>query len=182
MLRSGNIKNTFKKNLFKSLPPLKPRIYRILQESIFPGKSDFINFLNEKNYEKTVDYAKKILLRLDYELSFSTPTRLIFNIIDVETKQVAYDSKNGFISRDHFVHLIHLYLLGIYIFFYHKGIHCRIYEKYVGMKRKWCKENFLDISDNLLSEKEIIDDFVFTWKLFILNHDVGYPFEILTQV
>jgi hypothetical protein len=172
-MKLPNIKNTLKNKLFDSPKPIDRSIYNQIFDAIFPGKKDFIKFLEEKNYEKCIDYAKKIILRICFESQILPPTRLFSNLLDLE-KHLSTKKTTNFIGRDHFVHMVHLYLLGVYIYFHHKKINSHISDYFMRIKRNISLEDSF-FSSGIFSTPA--EDFIEAWKIFVLYHDVGYPWE-----
>jgi hypothetical protein len=169
----ANIKLTILSKLFlKPNPTCNKREFNQLLDFIFPIKQDFINFLKEKNYELVEQYAQKILLALSYNTFAAPPSRLLINIHNMEagTPNENYDD---FISRDHFVHLVHLYLFGIYIYFYHTTLNSSINYHYKYIRHR----NYISHDITLLT----VRDFIISWRYFVLYHDIGYPIEKFTS-
>jgi len=172
MRTNNNIIKTLRRSLFDAPnPPRFKSEYLELMDFIFPGKEMFIAFLEEENFEQQTFLAEKILLRLSYDSFFAPPTKLIFNVLKIETS-IASDKKDGYIGRDHFVHVVHLYLLGIYMFFYHHILSENIL---VYFKNKRSKSNVK--SNHLILST--IKDFVVSLRYFALFHDISYPIELL---
>jgi hypothetical protein len=166
----NNITRTLKKALFEAPnPPRYNKEYHDLMDFIFPGKELFVAFLDEENFEQQTNLAEKILLRLSYDSFFAPPTRLLFNVLIMET-QIAGEKKEGYIGRDHFVHLVHLYLLGIYLFLYHHIFNENILVLFKNKRSK------INIPSQHLS-RSILKDSVVAWRYFVLFHDISYPIE-----
>ncbi len=165
-----NIRETLKLALFISPnPPKCKKDYLYLTDFIFPNKELFISFLEEENTDRQISLAKDILLCITYDSHFAPPTRLLFNILDMDSGDL--DEKlDAYIKRDHFVHLVHSYLLGIYVYFYHTPINEKI-TKIFQLKRS--RKKILDPSLNLSAKK----DAIIAWRYFVLYHDLAYPFE-----
>jgi hypothetical protein len=165
-----NITATLRKNLFDSPNPTKHgKEFRDLHSFIFPNKELFISFLEEENFEQQTYYAENILLRLSYDSLFPPPTRLLFNTLSMES-EVFGEKKTGYIGRDHFVHLIHLYLLGVYSLFYHQILNENIFVYFRNNR------NTSNILSNHLSQS-VIKDIIVAWRYFVLYHDISYPIE-----
>lgn len=165
-----NITKTLCKSLFVSPSMVRfNKEYNSLLNFIFPSKELFILFLEEENFEQQTYLAEKIILRLSYESIFPPPTRLLFNTLLMES-EIFGEKKSGHIGRDHFVHLVHLYLLGIYSFFYHQVLSENIFIYFRNIRSA---TNFY--SKNL--SKSIVKDFIVGWKYFVLCHDIAYPIE-----
>lgn len=169
MTSRRNIKRTLKQKLFLSPSPMKKAQYLALKKQLFPSEKDFIAFLDETSDQETVVIARRIVARLAYEMTAFMPPSLAENVLDMETRTGAQTDK-GHAARDHFVHLVHLYLLGIYLFFYFPSIHVKLLGYFDNVKRKARRDGEAGTSTT-------IEDFVSTWKLFVLSHDLAYPFE-----
>ena len=167
---NNNINKNLKKSLFESPNPLRhKKEYNELKDFIFPGKEIFIAFLAEENFEQQTFLAEKILLRLSYDSFFSPPTRLLFNVLAMESL-ISGEKKHGFIGRDHFVHMVHLYLLGVYMFFYHQ-----IFNENMMVLFKKRRSRTKLKSNHLL--RSTIKDFIVSLRYFVLFHDISYPIE-----
>ena len=166
----NNITKTLRKSLFDTPNPINyNKEFKELSNFIFPDKEVFISFLEEENFEQQTFYAEKILLRLCYDSFFAPPSKLLFNTLSMES-DIFGEKKRGHIGRDHFVHLVHLYLLGTYSFFYQNILN----------------ENIVVFFRNLRSASEIrsshlshsvVKDFIVAWRYFVLFHDISYSIE-----
>ncbi len=173
-MKTLNIKETLRKKLFEIPKPINEirHHFHVLNDMIFPGKMEMLAFLNETNYQKSEDIAKRILLRLCYESSFPPPTKLLFNLLEFESN-IGHNKKSDFVAKDHFVHLVNLYLLGVYVFFYHESLSKAILDY---LKKEL--RNDANISKENLA-KDSVFNFIKIWQYFVLNHDLGYPLEFL---
>ena len=172
MKLKNNILATLRKKLFDSPNPITHKNeYLNLIDEIFPDKEMFIAFLNESNFEKQISLANNILLRLCYESSFAPPTRLLFNLLNMQTNDTG-DPDSNYIARDHIAHLVHLYIFGIYVFLYHHVFNENILSLF---------KNKRNIGDYKIKSKtlssDIFRDFIISWRAFVLYHDLGYPLE-----
>lgn len=166
----NNITVTLKKNLFDFPRPTRfGKEFRDLYSFIFPNKEIFISFLEEENFEQQTFFAEKILLRLSYDSFFPPPTKLLFNTLSMESSLFG-DKKQGYIGRDHFVHLVHLYILGIYSFFNYHIINENIFSYFRNIRGS------ADIKSSHVSHS-VIKDVIVSWRYFILFHDISYPIE-----
>lgn len=171
-----NISTTLKNSLFISPNPSRYKNeYLAMMDEIFPNKEEFILFLDSENYEKQLLHANNILLRLNYEAFFAPPTRMLFNLLNMETKDMG-EKNSTYFGRDHVVHQVHLYIFGIYVFLYHDVFSENIL---VLFKNKRNSQDF-EIETNNLSYASI-KDFIVSWKTFTLFHDVGYPIELFAK-
>lgn len=166
----SNIIVTLKKNLFDFPHPNRfGKEFRDLYSFIFPNKDIFISFLEEENFEQQTYYAEKILLRLSYDSFFPPPTKLLFNILSMESS-ISGEKKQGYIGRDHFVHVVHLYLIGIYSFFYDQILNENIFTYFRNIRGS------AEVKSNHISHS-LIKDIIVSWRYFILFHDLAYPIE-----
>ena len=85
-------------------------------------------------------------------------------------------SDDTYIPQDHFVHQVNLYLLGIYIFSYHKNLHHRAVDEISVVKRSLWKTAKNDNLEKAIEFNEYIE-FANLWAHFVLYHDLGYPLE-----
>jgi hypothetical protein len=136
---------------------------KLIYDRAFPRRDLWIQFLRCNNYDEKIGFAMSIISRLSFHCSASPPQELIDNILDSETYNTG-NYKGGFIAKDHYIHLIYLYLLGIYIYLKHNGLNKQI-NLYMNKTKK-----ITDIQDGC-------SEFINCWKLFVLYHDIGYPFE-----
>lgn len=167
-----NIKNTFKKRLFLNPSPIRKAQYTKHLETIFPGSQMFIQFLEESNHQESIRLAKKILLRLIFESKCAPPTKLLFNLLDYENKKM--DSNDAHQTREHFIHLVNLYMLGVYFFLYNPILfenNSRLFRQFRFRESRSDRKSSAN-----LTEKSMLD-FAEAFKLFILYHDVNYPIE-----
>ena len=139
-------------------------------DTIFPSPQLFISFLSAYSREEQTFYAKKIMQRMFFCKYNSSLFTLYKNLIDLEESNLA-ETKDTFFMRDHSIHSINTYLLGLYLYFSFSLFNKQI-NSYFSSK------SFHDIysKDN---ETNAFLSFLNCWTLFSLNHDIGYPFEIL---
>lgn len=166
---NSGINNTLKEKLFINPTPLhqtKDEFF-ILHNRIFPGKVQFIAFLDTSEEQQKKELAKDILLRLCYESNFAPVYELLLNVLNLEEK-LSSDNYNYHVGRDHFIHLVNLYLLGIYTFFYNIEFYSKIYNQFHLNRNSNFNENL---------KLNAIKDFISSWKYFVLYHDLAYPFE-----
>lgn len=166
---------TLLKNLFTEPSPQPERpevleIYHRMSFRMFPGKNDFISFLQVQSYDKQIELAEKIIHRLCYTSNFPPSFFALTDIICLENYQKnATSETDPYIPRDHFIHTLNLYLLGLYIFFYN----AEFYRKIVASNR-YERKNEVHNQPKVDSVK----DFISEWKYFCLFHDIGYAQEI----
>src|SRR3954451_10349697 len=102
----GNISANLLEKLFeKPSPPQRNNSFASLTPQMFPRPSLFVDFLTEHHFDEQVRLAKDILLRLAYESRVFPPNKLLFNLLEVESRLAGVASKAPFNGRDHFVHL-----------------------------------------------------------------------------
>lgn len=145
-------------------------IYHKLFNRMFPGKSRFIEFLQVQNYDKQYGLAEEIIQRLCYTSNFPPSFFAIKDVICVENYQKEIvRATDSYVPRDHFLHIVNLYLLGIYIFFYNPQFYNKIL-----LDNRFERHNEQHCQPKLDSVK----DFISEWKYFCLFHDIGYVPEI----
>lgn len=146
------------------------KAFRDLHHVIFPCVDSFEQFLNATTTEKMVAIAKEISSNILFSVSVSPSPAVYRGLIDAESNYPA--SKEGeFISQDHVVHSVNVYLLGVYLFFNHQLLHDRVFDYF--------KKDLCEFSDRI--EPQVILQFIDAWKIFAFCHDIGYPFEKLTD-
>lgn len=145
-------------------------IYLKLFYRMFPGKNNYIEFLQVQNYDKQYRLAEEIIHRLCYTSNFPPSFFAIKDVICVENYQKeTVGTTDTYVPRDHFIHLVNLYLLGIYIFFYNPQFYNKILidNRFKRLNEKHCQPKL-----------DSVKDFISEWKYFCLFHDVGYVPEI----
>lgn len=164
-----NIQETLKTYLFVSPMPVRYKNeYMSLRDEIFPNKQIFVDFLEAENYEEQLVIANEILLNLNYNSIFAPPTKMLHNLLNMEAQTSTRDNNNLYCARDHVVHQAHLYIFGVYVFFYHEVFAENIISNFRSQRRK------RGVNANT---SMVIMDFVSAWRTFVLFHDVGYPLE-----
>lgn len=126
------------------------------------------------DFQEKAKIATKIIYFLSFTSSFYLPNRYLHNLFNLENSSIK-DDKNSFIPQDHFIHSVYLYLLGIYVFFYHDGINIAIKEFFKNSRLN--SDNNTYLNRKVKSDKIIISDFIMSWRLFSFGHDIGYPWE-----
>ena len=173
----SKINETLLKALFDDPRPQPDKeevlqFYRELNIRIFPGRNNFISFLQAHTIDKQYEYAAKIIHSLCFYSNFPPDYFALVDILNVENYQRdTVDKKDLYIPRDHFLHIVNIYLLGIYIFFYNAEFYDRI-----------ILENRFEREDNTGFEnikRNCVKDFLSQWKYFCLFHDIGYSPEVL---
>lgn len=170
----SNINLTLKRMLFDSPSVVSAKLYRESRDIAFPNEELFKEFLTESDEQKRTQVAKDIILRLAFCSPFYTPNRYLYNLLHFEQKTVK-NNHSGFTPQDHFIHSVYLYLLGIYIFFYHPSIHSAVLSHFKHCRMTSEKSKILHRRST--ADSYAVSDFLFAWRLFALAHDVGYPWE-----
>lgn len=165
MKRNG-ISRTIKQNLFKAHSVLAKDDFYRLRKTIFPCEKSFKDFLDEQNYSQKIELAKEIIDRVLYEMCIPVPYAMPRDVLRHEVRLGAI-TEGGYASRDHFVHCVNLYLLGLYMFFCFKPFHKSIVDSFARLR----KAAGIDVGS-------AVGDFVSAWKTFSFLHDVGYPLEM----
>ena len=147
------------------------KYFNQLHSRMFPDSNIFIEFLTAQNIDRQYESAEHIIQRLCYFSNFPPSYYAMMDVVCIEHFQKnGISSADSHIPRDHFLHLVFLYLLGIYVFFYD----AEFYSKIVDSNRF---ERDGTILGNI--EYSCLKDFISEWKYFCLFHDVGYTPEIL---
>lgn len=145
-------------------------IYHKLFYRMFPGKNSFVEFLQVQNYDKQYSLAEEIIHRLCYTSNFPPSFFAIKDVISVENYQKeTVSATDSYVPRDHFIHLLHLYMLGIYVFFYNPLFYNKILldNRFERHSEQHCQPKL-----------DSVKDYISEWKYFCLFHDVGYVPEI----
>lgn len=149
------------------------KIYNKLFYRIFPCKDDFIFFLQAQSSDKQYEFAERIVHHLCYTSNYPPSFFAVKDIICVEHYQQELTFRTDrYIPRDHFIHLVYLYLLGIYIYFYNSEFYMRINNSN-RFERGRSNHNYPKI--------DCVKDFISEWKYFCLYHDIGYVPEIFSN-
>ncbi len=159
-------------NPFDGKPSPIASVYNELVDRIFPDKSKFIEFLEADTIDRQYELGIHILRRLCFESNFPPPFSAYMDILILEggLKGQEHSGDKIFVARDHVLHLIYLYLLGIYIFFYDNIFFNKLMIDYKFRRR---------IRDYSSKELDRTKDFISAWKYFCLYHDIGYSIEML---
>ncbi len=169
----SKINTTLLQKLFINPEPLsrKRGIYKSLYHKIFPCDKVFQDFLSTVNNSEQRARAEYIVQRLCFEADFPPPFSLLDNLADFETSTKNRSYNTLYIPQDHYCHIVYMYLLGIYIFFYDPSINIALTKEFL---RKRAEKNF-DLA------KDATEDFIEYWKYFCLFHDLAYPIEQLCK-
>jgi len=146
--------------------------FALLDSEMFPGRSHFIAFLEERHFEAQIEEAKHILLRLAYQAEFPPPNKFLTNLLETESHLAGATLHGGFIGQDHFVHLVNLYLLGLYVFWYHGAIHKRVVDQFQALAGN------IDPGSRREARVSACRRYIASWREFVLFHDLGYPWEV----
>lgn len=165
------IAHTLREKLFEHPAPRRLADFSTLAPVMFPGRGRFLDFLGERHAQEQIEIAKHVLLRLAYQSRVAPPNKFLYNLLDTESRLAGTAAKGAFNGRDHFVHLVNLYLLGLYIYWYHDGLHGLVNRQLRAL-----------VDDSGLTEGErrrrVSAAFVHAWREFVLFHDLGYPWEV----
>ena len=168
----GSVRLTLLRSLFFEVPPFCGDLLEEHSSHVFPGRNDFILFLEEADAQKRTKLAKRLLSRLARESGLFVPFGLLLEMLRAEEQYAPSTATSQYIPQDHFSHLVQLYLLGLYLFTHHKKFHRTLVSFF---KRK--RESFTHAC-SLSSEESAFFDFLFAWRSFVLLHDIGYPCEL----
>ncbi len=168
----ATVRLTLLKSLFIEDVPFFGDLMAEHSNHVFPGREDFILFLEEADAQKRTKLAKRLLSRLARESGIFVPFGLILALLRAEEQYAPSTATAQYVPQDHFCHLVQLYLLGIYLFTHHKKMH-RSISAYFKRRRET-----LTHACSLSSEETSFFDFLFAWRSFVLLHDIGYPCEL----
>jgi len=165
----SKINKTLLNRLFIKPEPLerKAHIFFDLHQRMFPCKEMFKAFLSTADASEQLEQAKYILQRLCFEANFPPPYSLLLNLVTFEKDTLNQSSNKKYIPQDHFSHIVYIYLLGLYIFFYSPLFNKKLTGEFI---RRRAEPNF-DLA------LDATKDFISFWKYFCLFHDVAYPIE-----
>lgn len=142
-----------------------PCLYLRCYPNIWPDEDAFKEFLTGADSSVQLSAAKKIYFAMQAEEDIFLPHFVLQNLIWVQQNRLAKNS-TGYIPQDHVIHSVHLYILGIYVFF-NIPIFQRKLLHIVGISYQ--------------TEDLMMLQFIKKWKLFAMYHDVGYVFEALVD-
>lgn len=144
-------------------------IFKKLKYRMFPGEENFKLFLMAQSSDVQFEKAELIIHRLCYESNFPPTFYAIKDVISVEEIQnTKYSGFDSFVPRDHFIHIVNLYILGLYLFFYSSEFRNSI------ISETRYQRNSKSFAQHRL---DAYKDFISEWKYFCLYHDVGYTQE-----
>lgn len=171
-----DISKTLREKLFYRPQFANPKLasfYETLRHRIFPDETSFVSLLSSDNLDEQYEHAARIISRICYESNYPPTRELLSDILSIEhackTDQI---DDTSYIARDHYLHSVYVYMIGIYIFFYNNTFYNFITSHY-----RYARECSSYENDELCC----IKDFISAWKYFSLYHDLGYQVELLTQ-
>lgn len=150
----------------------QPELYKMYFNRIFPNWKEFANFLEAPNEQERLESAKRVIDRLNFSSNFPIVEDIYASLIQLESEKLA-GKDDSYVGRDHFVHTVNVYILGIYLFFNHPVFHATLMKHFFGRRRK---ENPFETKNQLA-----VKSFISAWKYFACAHDIGYPFEVLVD-
>ena len=124
-MKFKNINDTLLHYLLDSPHLSKKTELRSLKHILFPCEKDIRLFLSENDYAEKLRLSKSIIGRITYETTTTIPFEFVSMILDYETK-ISAETIGSRATRDHYIHLVYIYLLGLYIYFYHDKTPCWI--------------------------------------------------------
>lgn len=164
-----NINRTLKMKLFISPHPVcNEKEFFQMRYRMFGDERDIIEFLEATETLKKIAVAKKIVYRLAFQSNFSPSLDLLDYLAEFEST-IRYNRSVSHPSRDHYIHICYLYLLGIYLFFYAPELNERLHNSM----------SLIRYSEYLNEEDNFVKSFLGAWKYFVLFHDIAYPLEYL---
>lgn len=167
-----NINETFWRVFFTNRKvEFHDEVFRKIHHIIFPCEDCFDRFLHATTTEQMVSSAKEISSNILFSTSVSPSPAVYCGLIDAETNYPA-THENEFISQDHVIHSVNVYLLGCYLFFNHPLLHDKLFDFFM--------RYFSQMESNI--ESYAILQFIDAWKVFSFCHDIGYPFEKLVNL
>lgn len=165
---NSKVNETLTVKLFTNPAPLGERkdIFDSLYQRMFPCKDVFVLFLKADMNEQ-IECAKYIIQRLCFESNFPPPYSLMTNLTDFEHGEENLAYNDTYIPQDHFLHIVYMYLLGIYVYFYMPNMNSVLTNEFIRKRRD--KSYFATL--------DAAKDFLSYWKYFCLYHDLAYPVE-----
>lgn len=173
MVPKASVRSTLLKGLFgRPSRILGGRDFERSRRFLFPCEELFVRFLKTDNSQEMQQLAQRIIGRLCHQHHFLPPTRLITNLLEFEESPANLADEPGYVPQEHFVHQIHLYLLGLYIFSRHNRIHEMCVAELGRLKRAHRQRARLPVAS--FSTYRF---FGVLWAQFVFYHDLGYPLE-----
>jgi hypothetical protein len=165
-----DIRDTLRSSLFLHPPPLIADVYLDNINRIFPGKNDFIQFLEEKDNQKRIDLSAALIVRLLKESCLYMPSKFLYSIVEIEERLTPKLNNIQYFPQDHFVHIVNMYMLGVYLYMYHKKFHRTLNTHLESVRQA------NDIK-GIITKEVLLFDFIYCWRTFSLLHDIGYIYE-----
>lgn len=135
---------------------------------IFPCPKNFIDFLSASNYEQQLICAKRIISRMFFFNYNSVCFDLFKNLINMEQGEIL-NQDESYKPRNHSIHSVNTYILGVYLYFCMEIFNTQL------------SNYFSRFSNSVRGKDSDFRLFIDSWKLFALNHDIGYPMERLVN-
>lgn len=135
------------------------KFYLLMYDIIWPSEESFINFLNSSDISLKIQFSKEIYNNFTFSNDLSLPSSIVLSVLNDQYKDYENES-DGYVSQDHIIHCINLYILGVYLFFNSEELNSKLL--------------------NINSDKNCytqIKEFILKWQIFSLYHDIGYFFE-----
>lgn len=169
---TNNINSQFIETFFiNKKVSLQQELFSTYYYDIFPCPQSFIDFLSASNREQQTVSAKKIINRIYFCNYNSILSDLYRKLIELEEHELLEEDAN-YIPRDHSVHSINTYLLGVYLYFSLETFNNQL-------RNQFSHNSFYGIYNSQQKNDNTFLSFLDSWKLFSLYHDIGYPLEVL---
>ncbi|MBD5456780.1 MAG: hypothetical protein HDR23_10030 [Lachnospiraceae bacterium] len=167
------MKNTINRTLRENLivnpkPKCNKKEFFQLYDRIIGNANEFETFLEVTETQKRMESAKNIIDIMVLESNFAPAYILLDEMVEFE-KTVRYNRTIQNHSRDHYIHICYLYLLGIYLFFYYPEFNMKLSHSL----------SLLKTSTGISEQNNFVKSFISAWKYFVLFHDIAYEFEYL---
>lgn len=157
---------------FDRIVTFDSELFSKFYDEIFPCPEIFISFLSSTTREEQIYYAKQILKRMTFYKYDSVIYDIYKNLLNLEEIYLT-EKISGYVARDHAIHSINVYLLGIYLFFSFELFHRQLCTFFM-------RPEYFTIFSESKKEGAVLA-FLSCWKIFSLNHDIGYPLELLVD-
>ena len=139
-----------------------PVLYRKLYHTIFPKEIEqqYCDFISSGNTQYKISIAKQLFNYYRVTERFVIPASFLNSVIADQEERIVSDS-SAYVPQDHVIHSVHIYILGIYLFFNVESFHRRI----------------LGATFPGRCAEDAIKSFLCKWRMFAFFHDVSYGFE-----
>lgn len=165
----STINRTLRENLISNpQPKCNKKEFFQLYDRIIGNVNEFEAFLEVTETQKRIESAKNIIDNMVLESNFAPADVLLDEMAQFE-KTIRYNRSVQNHSRDHYIHVCYLYLLGIYMFFYYPEFNEKLSNSL----------SLLKTSAGVSEQNNFVKSFVSAWKYFVLFHDIAYEFEYL---